>query len=498
MKQFFLFTNLFILLLGCQKASLSPLDLKKNPISGLQIYRPTLNTGAVATLATEGWTVTTLAGGLSGDADGIGSAAKIKPNRPSAFILGNNYYFSDFSNSKIKKIDLTNNTVSLAFNTSTLNPSGLLYYNNKVYYIAGSSFVITDLNGSNQTSSSVYFSSNTASMGIVPLKENATYNIITSPIEAATNCGVYYSQLGNSGLFSVTSIVDANCSSPSDGSFTTPLALPKTGNVVAIIPSNYTTKPKYIYVCGLNMVMRFEASVYGSGTIIAGNINATTTVNGNGKSAVFESIGGCVLSGKDLYIAQSGSIRRLDLTTNEVTTLAGTFVSQSSLTSGSDGTGSGATLCNASALAVYNNSLIFIDTCKSGSSVVSATIRKITPPTGRTVFASAFNEEASSFTNSYTNQSCNWANNICADYYTAAPSNGATLPSTCPTNFTMTNTACTSTNLVLTCTCRLVATNEITTKAYYYSPSYSVGTATTACSATNTNYSNAGIGITCN
>ncbi len=90
-------------------------------------------------------------------------------------------------------------------------------------------------------------------------------------------------------------------------------------------PACLTTDGNNLYVVDASVIRKIVIAT-GAVTTIAGDVNAQGYLNGIGTAAKFNNPSGITTDGTNLYIADSGntSIRKIVLATTEVTTLAGT------------------------------------------------------------------------------------------------------------------------------------------------------------------------------
>lgn len=134
--------------------------------------------------------------------------------------------------------------------------------------------------------------------------------------------------------------------------FDLPLGLAISGNDLYVADHDRHTIRKILLTTG-------EVSTY------AGSPGATGTVDGVGTSARFNIPCGLALDGNNLYVADEGNnaVRKIDLTTKEVTTLAGTIGASGSL----DAVGTNAKFWGPFGILVNGNNLYVSE---SGNSVI--------------------------------------------------------------------------------------------------------------------------------
>ena len=226
--------------------------------------------------------VTTLAGtaGASGSTDGTGSAAHF--NSPYGISTdGTNLYVADSANSTIRKIGIVSGAVTTLAGTAGKNgksdgtgTAALFYYPFGVT-TDGTNLYVTDRN-------------------------NETLRMIDSATGAVT-----------------TLAGTAGSSGSTDGTGT-----------AALFNSPYgiATDGTNLYVADtLNHVIRKVAITSGVVTTLAGTAGTSGSTDGTGTAAHFNSPHGITTDGTNLYVADSGNntIRKVDIVTGAVTTLAG-------------------------------------------------------------------------------------------------------------------------------------------------------------------------------
>jgi len=139
-------------------------------------------------------------------------------------------------------------------------------------------------------------------------------------------------------------------------------------------PSGITTDGTNLYVAdsGNNTIRKIVIAT-GEVTTLAGTAGSSGSADGTGTAALFNNPADIASDGTNLYIADSGNntIRKIVITTGEVTTLAGTAGSSGS----ANGTGTAALFNNPLGIATDRTNLYIAD---SGNN----TIRKIVIATG--------------------------------------------------------------------------------------------------------------------
>lgn len=135
----------------------------------------------------------------------------------------------------------------------------------------------------------------------------------TSSTSAATPR--YLQQIDSSG--NITVVAGSGTTAVTDGVGTA--ASFKEINAIAIHPGT----PTYLYVADENTIRKVNTTTW-QVTTIAGIAGNSSDINGTGTGATFNSAKDMVIVGNDLYIATQTTIRKMDLTTLVVTTFAGT------------------------------------------------------------------------------------------------------------------------------------------------------------------------------
>lgn len=251
-------------------------------------------------------TVTTVAGSTSGNLDGTGTAAQF--SSPMGVVGNGNYlYVVDYASSRIRRIDLaTNEVATIAGSTSGYidgigtaarfaNPTGISYHNNNLYVAEFSGNRIRQIN-------------------------LATNEVTT--VAGSTRGSV--DGIGTAAQFN---------------------------NPVAV-----TYADNYLYVAEQtsHRIRRVDLTTK-EVTTIAGSTNGYTDAVGT--AAQFSTPFALVCNGSDLYVGEAGGnrIRKIDLTTNQVSTIAG------SIAGSNDGIGTDAQFRAIWGITYYDNSLYVSD-----------------------------------------------------------------------------------------------------------------------------------------
>jgi len=237
--------------------------------------------------------VTTFAGttGLSGSTDATGTAAKF--NYPYAITTdGNSLYIADTSNNRIRKVEISSGVVTTLAGSSSGSTDG-----------TGTSAKFNDPYGITTDGSNLY---------VADYRNHTIRKIVISTVEVSTLAGT----AGSSGSM--------------DG----------TGSYAKFNkPTGITTDGINLYVSGyMNHTIRKISISNGIVTTIAGLAGSDGSTDSFGTSARFNQPHGITTDGSALFVTEQLNhlIRRVDISSGEVTTLAGSAGSQGS----TNGTGS--------------------------------------------------------------------------------------------------------------------------------------------------------------
>lgn len=164
----------------------------------------------------------------------------------------------------------------------------------------------------------------------------------------------------------------------------------KDGNLTSsyfrdIVDLMYDKERKAIYVCENQAIRKIDISNNQVTTLVGNSLKNFSIVDGDFSKAKMVTIGGCFYKNNSIYFTDKYSIRRLDLITNKVSTLADGKV-QNSTQVISDGKGGGVTTTQPGAITGDDSgNLYFIDRVTSFTNPCKTKyknyLRKVSPPT---------------------------------------------------------------------------------------------------------------------
>jgi sugar lactone lactonase YvrE len=180
----------------------------------------------------------------------------------------------------------------------------------------------------------------------------------------------------------ITAVILAGCGSNSTNSASTPLmggavqgkALTLTGTVSNVAGSdlstslsgNLATDGNFIYLAEPSRILKVSVAT-GEVTVLAGREGAAGFNDGTGAAATFGGINGITSDGANLYVTDSGSVRKVVMSSGAVTTLAG---AGNAASASQDGTGAEARFANPGKITTDGSNLYVVETANH-------TIRKI-------------------------------------------------------------------------------------------------------------------------
>ncbi len=164
----------------------------------------------------------------------------------------------------------------------------------------------------------------------------------------------------------------------------------KDGNLTSsyfrdIVELMYDKERKALYVCEAQAIRKIDISNNQVTTLVGNSLKNSGIVDGDSSKAKLAAIGGCFYKNNTIYFTDKFSIRRLDLSTNKVSTLADGKVRSSSPLP-QDGKGGVATTIQPGAITGDDSgNLYFIDRVTSFTNPCKTKyknyLRKVSPPT---------------------------------------------------------------------------------------------------------------------
>lgn len=306
---------------------------------GQYLYIADTGNHAIRKLDVSTFNVTTLAGkrGQVGSKDGTGQEATF--NGPTAMTLWGEYlYITDTDNHTIRRVDKNNgSTITIAGSAGKSGSADGIHSAARFYYPLGIAtdgkylFVADTYNhtirvldpGTGEVFT-IAGKAGTANYKDGPLSESRFYY----PYGLAVRGGgeVYVADLG-SNLIRVIDLSTWTASTISGIPFTAGSADGPAGGGYFNSPSGVAAAGDNIYVTDMgNHTIRKVDLVTGDTTTIAGRAPNIGIADGVGEAAMFYTPGGVAKDGDALYIADTynHTIRKVDSTTGDVTTIAGT------------------------------------------------------------------------------------------------------------------------------------------------------------------------------
>ncbi|MBN2158219.1 MAG: SMP-30/gluconolactonase/LRE family protein [Spirochaetes bacterium] len=320
------------------------------------IRKIVINTGEVTTIAGLAGTV--------GSADGTGQNALFR-NPLDITYDGINLYVADTNNFTIRKIDLSSGQVTtVAGLAGTSGIADGIGQNARFQFIYG---IMAD--GIN-----IYVASGSVIRKIVistmQVSTIAGMNNTTGSLDGIGQSAQFYSPSGLCKQGNVLFVADSGNNTirrfDLDTAEVTTIAglAGSTGSTDAVgldarfyYPNGITSDGSYLYVTQTYTIRRIDMST-GMTTTIAGLHGAAGSTDGIGQNARFSNPSGIAFDGVNLFVTDSNSIRKIVISTGEVTTLAGVAGSAGS----TDATGLNARFSNPLALTVVGSDLYVADT----------------------------------------------------------------------------------------------------------------------------------------
>lgn len=329
------------------------------------------NTNTATVTATNGFeyktdqfeTVSLFSGNLTLYGSNNGAAGTAKFYNPTSLVLYNDdFYIADTKNNVIRKMNKTTGVVSTfagimgssgstdgSVSTAKFNqPMGLVVLANNMY--------VTD------------------SLNCTIRKINMLTGTVSTLAGIAGNCANADNAVGLSATFDYPSGIDTDgtdlfisASWNGAGHFIKKISLSGSNAVTTLFSPVYsvagvTYSSGYIYYTfgdlsnSQSKVIRLDLSNLTT-SLIAGGSNTFTIADGVGSGAKFNYPGGMAIDGNNLYVADAlnHAIRKIDLTTNTVTTVAGLNNAGTGISGNLDGPTTSATLSYPVSLYLYNS-----------------------------------------------------------------------------------------------------------------------------------------------
>jgi len=336
---------------------------------GTNVYVPDFVNNEIRKIVIATGVVTTLAGGYLGgsSADGIGAAASFL-NPRGISTDGTNLYVSDSNNNLIRKIVIATGTVTTLAGASNLTdgdgiaarfnyPSDVTTDGTNLYVTDTDNFAIRKI---------------VIATGTVSTLVGGT--ILINPTGITTDgTNLYVTDLTTIrkiviGTGAVTTVAGTRYVLGHDDG---------TGGGASFFePKGITTDGVNLYVVGrLNSTIRKIVIATGVVTTLAGSPGNSGYVDGIGAAARFSYLSGITTDGMNLYVTDQSTIRKVVISTGEVTTIAGIAWNSGS----SDGVGAAACFNTPQGITSDGTNLYVTDT---GYSSGNDTIRKIVIATG--------------------------------------------------------------------------------------------------------------------
>ncbi|MCB1188831.1 MAG: hypothetical protein H7A23_06095 [Leptospiraceae bacterium] len=326
-------------------------------------------------------TISTFAGsaGNSGSTDATGTEALF--NQPDGIATdGTNLYVADSNNHTIRKIEITSGTVTTlagsAGNSGSADGTGTAARFNKPIGIATdkTNLYVTD---TNHTIRKIVISTGVVTTlagtaGTTGSNDatgtSATFNSPNGITIDSDNTNLYVSDYGNNTIRKV--VISTGVVTTLAGSAGSSGSTDDTGTSARFSgPAGITADSTQLYVADSknHTIRKIEIST-GAVTTLAGSAGATGSTDSSGTSARFNGPVGIVTDNTNLYVSDysNNTIRQIVISSKTVTTLAGT-AGESGTT---DGTGTAARFNGPAGITIYN-SIIYV------SDSQNHTIRKI-------------------------------------------------------------------------------------------------------------------------
>lgn len=323
-----------------------------------------------------------------GPGDGVGTSVRL--NLPTKIVNHNNddFYIADTLNHVIRKYHRPTNTMSVAFGSigfsGTVDANGTsAKFNEPIgLVIIGSIMYVSDSRSCLIRRIDLTTKDVTTIAGVMNTCDNVDNTVGTSsnfayPAAMTTDGSNLYVIVGSMGSSIGFRKVALSGSYPvtSFGSLNRGIA-------------DILYDAGYLYMSDINSDIVKYNLADNTEAIVAGRSASDEIADGIGTNAWFSRPGGMIKDGNTLYISDPGNcaIRKLDLATNEVSTVAGSRLASIGICGNTDDIGLGAKLAQVTGVAQYNfggtNELYFISWSYNNLRKVNLTTGQVTTLTG--------------------------------------------------------------------------------------------------------------------
>lgn len=318
-------------------------------------------------------TVTTIAGtaAASGSADGVGAAARFSTPYSVTHNSGT-LYIADRDNNTLRAMNLSTSQVTTYLGDASGTDDYVrgTFANSRFWLvrsvvIIGTTMYLVDYNPvitkidmvSQTTEDLIGVTKNRTWSSLDGTGTNARFNFIDQMISDGTYIyipdvsghAIRRLSIATGVVDTIAGTIDTSGSTNGIGSaarFNTPSGIAISGNIL------------YIADNGNRIIRKIDLSTF-QVTTLAGSAGLAGTTNGTGSAARFSRPGGLAINGNDLYVCDYGgrNIRKINVTTAVVTTVAGTAGSSGTV----DGIGTAARFRQPFACVVFGNYLYIGD-----------------------------------------------------------------------------------------------------------------------------------------
>ena len=274
---------------------------------------------------------------------------------------GSNLYVAGYNNKAIRKVDLATGVVTVLVSSGLNFPVGVLCNSDgSILYVGGNQSHAVHKVTTSDGSMSVFAGSTTSTSGTIT-DTTATAARFTQPIEMVEIDGsLYLTEYGNHSIRKI--VIETGEVSTFAGSKTGAFgSVDGIGNAATFRnPYGITYDGTNLYVTGSgNHVIRRINPTTAEVTTIAGTAGTANVLDGTGKAALFNKPRGIATDGVNLYVSDFNghTIRKIVIATGVVTTLAGASTKDNFVLGSANGTGSAATFKQPAGLTVTSDAL---------------------------------------------------------------------------------------------------------------------------------------------